>query len=301
MSNETTHAQTLDVHHHFLPPGYLGALERAGVPTSSFPEWSIEGSLRAMDRLGVGRALLSLSSPGAWLENADQARSLARECNRYAAEVIAQHPDRFGALAALPFPDVQGSIEEARHALDGLGLEGVILLSNVDGTYVGDPELEPLMAELDSHGALVLLHPNAVQADDEHAALHGWIEYPDDVARAFGRLLCNDVLVRYPNIRWVLAHGGGVVPFVADRMSRAYYAKGRKPRWGRILHYVFTKRNVGLELAQQLGYDSVGVDNPATLAALRRLTGPDGIRFGSNFPWDDVEVAEETLRTIRAA
>lgn len=301
MSNDAKKTTFEDVHHHMLPPVWLDALRRAGVDVSGFPDWSPEGSLRAMHRLGVARALLSLSSPGVWLSNANQARPLARQCNEYAASVVAEHAGRFGALASLPVPDVDGAIAEAGHALDELELDGVILLSNVAGVYVGDPELEPLMAELDRRGALVLLHPNPVPADDEYAALHSWIEYPDDVARAFGRLLSNDVLVRHPNIRWVLAHGGGVVPFVADRMSRAHYARGSKPRWWRILKYVATKRNVGLELAQRLSYDSVGVDNPATLAALRRLVGDEGIRFGSNFPWDDVEVAEEGMRTIRVA
>ncbi len=293
-----TELALIDVHHHMVPPGYLAALEQAGMTTARFPSWSPEQSLAMMDRLNIDKAILSLSSPGVWLGNDAEARVLARSCNAYAASLVKQHPARFGALAALPFPDLEGALDELAYALDTLHLDGVILLSNVEGRYVGDPEFDTLMAELNRREALVLLHPNEVPASDENAALHGWAEYPLDLTRAYVRLVHNDVLVRYPDIRWILAHAGGVVPFVAERVGKAHYANGKKLRWGRIMKDMIAGRNGGLVLAQGMSYDTAGAANPVTLAALRRLVMPERIHFGSNFPWDAEAVAEASLRYL---
>lgn len=292
-----TESALIDVHHHMVPPGYLEALERAGVNTVGFPSWSPDQSLAMMDRLGIGKAMLSLSSPGVWLGDDAEARALARSCNAYAASLVKQHPDRFGALAALPFPDLEGALDELAYALDTLRLDGVILLSNVEGRYVGDPEFDTLMAALDRREALVLLHPNDVPDGDENAALNRWAEYPLDVARAYARLVHNDVLVRHPDIRWILAHAGGTVPFVAERVGKAHYAKGKRLRWGRIIKDMTTGRNGGLELARSVSYDTAGAANPITLAALRRLVTPERIHFGSNFPWDSEAVVSAGAST----
>ena len=286
----------LDVHHHMIPPEFLEALDGAGLDTSGFPTWSHGQSLRIMDRTGIGKALLSLPSPGVWLGDDGKARSLARSCNQYAASLVDRFPKRFGALAALPFPDLEGAFEETTHALDTLELDGVILYTNVRGHYVGDPEFEPLMAELSRRKALVLLHPNPSPREAETAPLYPWAEYPIDVARAWARMILNDTLVAHSHIRWILGDSGGVVPFVAERLGKAHYAKDGGLRWGRILKDLLLKRHGGLELAKAVGYDTVGADNPVTHTALRRLVGLERIHFGSDFPWGSEENVEASVR-----
>lgn len=288
----------VDIHHHVIPPGYLDALARLGMDTSAFPSWAPEESLKVMDRLGIGRAMLSLSSPGVWFGDDSKARSLARACNEYVAGLRKERRNRFGGLAVLPLPDLKGARQELTHALDSLNLDGVILFSNVEGRYVGDPELDALMADLHELKATVLLHPNDVPTTDENAPLYPWAEYPIDLARAWSRLVYRQILVRYPGIRWTLTHAGGVVPFMAERLGKVHYLKKEKPRWGRIILDLARKRDGGLELARGVSYDTVGAANPVTLAALRRFVGPDGIRFGSNFPWDSEQSVEASLRFL---
>jgi predicted TIM-barrel fold metal-dependent hydrolase len=278
-----------------VPPVYLQALAKEGRNTRGLPEWTPERSLRMMNRVGVGRALLSLSTPGVWLGNDEEARGLARSCNEYGASLAEKHPDRFGVLAALPLPNLEGALAEAAYALDTLKLDGVTLFSNVHGKYVGDPELNPLMAVLEERQALVLLHPNSLPDDEDNAALYPWAEYPIDVARAWARMVLNDTLVRYPGIRWILGHAGGVVPFMADRLGKAHYAKQKGLRWGRILKDLIRKRNGGLQLAKQVAYDTVGATNPVSYAALRQLVSPSQVRFGSNFPWDSEESVKASI------
>jgi predicted TIM-barrel fold metal-dependent hydrolase len=278
-----------------VPPVYLEALVKEGLDTKRLKEWTPERSLQLMARVGVGKALLSLSPPGVWLGNDEEARTLARSCNEYGGSLAGKHPDRFGVLAALPFPDLAGAKTEVAYALDTLKLDGVILFSNVHGKYVGDPEFDPLMAALEERQALVLLHPSQVPDDEENAALYPWAEYPIDVARAWARMILNDTLVRYSGIRWILGHAGGVVPFMADRLGKAHYAKIKGLRWGRILKDLIRNRNGGLQLAKQVAYDTVGAANPVSYVALRQLVGPDQIRFGSNFPWDSEESVEASI------
>ncbi|MBT8396647.1 MAG: amidohydrolase [Gemmatimonadetes bacterium] len=279
----------MDVHHHMVPPAYLEALKQAGLDTAGFPSWTPQESIEMMDRLGIEKASLSISSPGVWFGDDAEARDLARVCNEYAASVVDSYPRRFDALAVLPFPDVEGSVQELAYAMDTLGLAGVILFSNVGGRYAGDPDFDPLMAELHRRGAEVLLHPNTVPEKDENAPLFPWAEYPIDLARAYARLVYCDTLVKYPDIRWILSHAGGVVPFHAERLGKAYYAKDGGLRWGRILKDLALKRHRGLDLAKGLRYDTVGATNPVTLSSLQSLVGPDRILFGSNFPWDSEE------------
>lgn len=290
-----------DIHHHAVPPGYREALERAGVDTSGIPSWTPEGSLHLMDRLGISRAMLSVSSPGVWFGDNGAARSLARACNEYLAELKSRHPDRFGGLATLPFPALEGSRKELAHALDHLGLDGVILFSNVGGRYVGEPEFDALMGDLHERQTTVLLHPNHLPATDLNAPLHPWTEYPIDLARAWSRMVYHGILVRFPGIRWVLAQAGGVVPYMADRLGKVHYLKGNRPRWGRIILDLARKRDGGLELAKAVSYDTVGATNPSSLPALRRVAKPERIRFGSDFPWASTETVEASIRFLTGA
>lgn len=288
----------VDIHHHAVPPDYADALERRGRVTSALPSWTPRKSLELMDRLGVARAHLSVSSPGVWFGDHGEARSLARSCNEYLAELKNQHPRRFGGLAVLPLPDPEGAREELTYALDSLGLDGVILFSNVGGTHVGEPELDGLMGDLHCRKATVLLHPNGLPADHPNAPLHPWAEYPIDLARAWSLMVYREILVRFHGIRWVLGHAGGVVPYLADRLGKVYYLKNEKPRWGRILLDLARNRDGGLELARRVEYDTVGAANPVTLAGLQRLAGPGRIRFGSNFPWESEERVEAATRFL---
>ena len=186
----------MDVHHHMVPPAYLAALSEAGLDTEGFPSWTPQKSIEMMDRTGIEKAYLSISSPGVWFGDDTEARTLARKCNGYAASVVGSYPERFEALAVLPFPDVEGSIQELAYAMDTLDLAGVILFSNVGGRYVGDPEFDPLMAELHQRQTLILLHPNAVPEEDENAPLYPWAEYPIDLALAYARLVYRDALFK---------------------------------------------------------------------------------------------------------
>ncbi len=138
----------IDVHAHFVPNGYRAALRRAGYEQPDgmpwIPEWSAEQHLEVMDRLGIATSLLSISSPGVHLGDGAAAVDLARQMNEEGRRAVVDHPGRFGLLASLPLPDVDASIAEIAHCCDNLNVDGFVLLTNVDGTYISDASFEPV-------------------------------------------------------------------------------------------------------------------------------------------------------------
>lgn len=216
----------IDVHHHFVPPAYRAAMSRHGlhkVAGAELPLWSAEASLDVMNANAIHTALLSISAPGVYFGNLEEACALARECNEYAAQLRDKHPSRFGSFAVLPMPFTEHACKETMHALDVLKADGVVLLGSTEGKFLGAPEFNELMAELDRRGAVVFVHPNLHRTSEELGlgAPGFLIEFLCDTTRAALNLILTGTLERYPNIRWILAHAGGFVPYVAWRLSLA--------------------------------------------------------------------------------
>ena len=153
----------MDIHHHLIPDFYVSALKQHGVQAlhgAGFPKWSQGQSLELMDRYGIAAAIPSISSPGVYRGDAALATALVRECNEYAARMVADHPTRFGFFATLPLPAVEPAVKEAVYALDTLKSDGICLLASSGEQFLGDPDLEELMAELNRRKAVVFVHPN---------------------------------------------------------------------------------------------------------------------------------------------
>ncbi|HSX69731.1 MAG TPA: amidohydrolase family protein, partial [Pseudomonas sp.] len=217
----------IDVHHHIIPPVYAEAIHRHGLQLHAgapLPTWTPEKSLQVMDLNGIQRAITSLTTPGAHLGGGEgQASALARACNEYAADLCQRYSERFGSFALLPLPFTEAACAEAVHALDVLRADGVVVFGSNDGVFLGDPRLEELMAELDRRAAVVFVHPNLHQTSEQLGmqAPGFLIEFLCDTTRAAVNLILTGTLERYPRIRWILAHGGGFLPYVAWRVSLA--------------------------------------------------------------------------------
>ena len=132
----------IDVHHHIFPPAFLAAARDAfSTPASRarlVSEWTAQKALAQMDDNGVATAIVSITNPGIWFGDVQAARSLARNCNEYAAQLVRDHPGRFGFFAAVPLPDTEGSLREIAYALDVLKADGVGLLTSYDDKWPGD-------------------------------------------------------------------------------------------------------------------------------------------------------------------
>lgn len=271
----------IDVHHHAVPPEWRSALERIGADRSGgspLPDWDAPSALRAMDRHGIGAAVLSVSSPGVWFADRLDAADLARRCNDALARLAADHPRRFGALAILPLPDVEASLREVERALDGLRLDGVILLANAGGRYLGDPAFDPVLEELDRRGATALVHPTDPPGLDALGfGLPSFLlEFPFDTTRAAANLIASGAAERFRKLRLVLSHAGGAAPFLAWRMAQV----------GASLPAMRERAPRGPEAyLRGFHYDTALAAGPAALAALAGLVGPEKVLFGTDHPY----------------
>ncbi|WP_322048278.1 amidohydrolase family protein [Paraburkholderia sp. J67] len=270
----------IDVHHHLIPPVFVKTMHDRGrdeVAGAKLPTWTAELSIENMDMHGIATAILSLSAPGVNFGGPLQARDLARACNEFAAETVNRYPGRFGAFAVLPMPFTDDACREAVYALDELGADGVVLLGSTDGYFLGDERFDELMSELNRRETVVFVHPNLHSTSSELGlSTPGFlVEFLCDTTRAATNLIFSGTLEKYPKIRWILAHAGGFLPYIAWRLSLAngMPEMARKAPRG-VLHYV-----------RNFYYDTALSPSPYALAALSELVEPKQILFGSDYPF----------------
>ncbi|MFD4605747.1 amidohydrolase family protein [Streptomyces sp. NPDC058464] len=267
----------IDTHHHIVPPLWREHLERLNYSSGQrIPAWSPEGALAAMDEMGIATAVVSLTTPGVHFGDAREARAMARRVNDYTADLARDHPGRFGLFATLPVPDVEGSLAELDHALGTLHADGVVLLSNTRGTYLGDPLLEPLMEELNRRDAVVLVHPAAPALPPLPGVPPFVADYLLDTTRAALNLVRNGVTVRCPRIRIILSHAGGMVPYAAGRIALLTPPGETEPAIAPDLFLTELRR---------FYFDTALSSASPTMRALRAFAAPDRILFGSDWPY----------------
>lgn len=271
----------IDVHHHILPPDYVTALKRIGITESGgvpIPDWNPQASLNVMDQNGIAAAITSISSPGVYFGDISFSGELARQCNEFSARLVCDYPKRFGSFAVLPLPDVDAALRELEYAIDKLKLDGIVLLTNVGGHYLGDPEFDELFAELNRRKAVVFIHPTNPPAGNlpELELPSSLVEFVFDTTRAVVNLIHSGTLERYPDIRFILAHAGGTAPYLAWRISLFEFKPGMyRPDPQEIIHSSF----------KCLYYDIALSASPHTLSSLKQLADPSHILFGSDYPF----------------
>ncbi len=267
----------IDVHHHILPPVYTSAMEKIGITSGggvSFPEWSARQSIDLMDRNNIATAITSISSPGIYFGDIGFSKELARKCNEFSANLVKSHQKRFGGFAVLPLPDVNAAIKELKYALDVLKLDGVVMLSNVDGYYPGTQRFNELYSELNKRKTVVFIHPTVPSKGKfpEMNMKPSLIEFVFDTTRAISNLILNNTLERYSNIRFIFAHAGGTAPYIAWRISILDHYRG-----------IYEKNTISL--LKNLYYDTALSASPYAMRSLQELVDISHILFGSDYPF----------------
>jgi predicted TIM-barrel fold metal-dependent hydrolase len=288
----------IDVHHHIIPGFYVTSMKERGVMNVGgvpFPQWSPARMIGSMDSLGVDQAVVSVSAPGVSIGDAGFERESSRALNEYCAELARDYAPRIGAFATVPDPASLDAVEETRHALEALRLDGVCLFSSYGGRYLGDPAFDDYLAFLDARSAIVFVHPT-LPIPRLHPDLPfdpPIIEFVFETTRTVASMLYMGVFERYPRIRFIVAHLGGTLPFLAWRLrlfetsTRDSMRRYRENNPHPVQHYL-----------SKLYYDVAVSASPGNLAATRTLAGPERLLFGSDFPFVPPDMLELNMRSL---
>jgi predicted TIM-barrel fold metal-dependent hydrolase len=273
----------IDAHAHFLPDVYAAALSQAGLTRLDggfpVPAWSAAAAIEMMDRQDIATAMVSLSSPSTHFLPPAERPSLARRVNDAGAELLRSHPGRFGYFASLPAPDVAATLDEIERAHDELGADGVVLMTNVDGSYLGSPAFAPIFEELNRRRATLFLHPTSPACLDALALGRPapLLEFPLDTTRTIVDLVYNRTLQRNPNVTVIVPHGGAALPSLIARIAAFANLPFIEPRPA-------SEAEV-FETLERLYYDVALSAHPLPFASLRRLVPVTQILFGSDWPF----------------
>ena len=274
----------IDVHHHIMPAFYL-TRERErifsgiDIEPSILESWTPAKSIQEMDKYGVSTSIASIPLPGVWFGDVAYARSLTRSFNEYLAQMVKDHPGRFGMFAALPLPDPEGSLKEIEYALDVLHADGIGLLTSYEDKWPGEAAYAPVFEELNRRKAVVYFHPATP------ACCRNLIpgvpaiitEVIFDTARAITSLLVNGVFARFPDIRFIFSHAGGAMTVLGNRTT-AFFGRHKE------LAERAAPRGVPYEL-KKLHYEVANSVNPSSMAALMNMAPTSQVLFGSDFPY----------------
>jgi aminocarboxymuconate-semialdehyde decarboxylase len=286
----------IDVHNHFYPPEYIAALEAGdslvkltfdpeGNPCLHYPgdynvavrgHRDIAYRQTVLEQQGVDTQIITFTTPGTHVEPPDRAVRFARLVNDAFAAIVRERSPRFAALATLPLCDPAASVAELSRAMTTLGMPGAMLFSNVNGVALADPRFEPLYAEANRLGAILHIHPTdpvGVEAMTDYW-LMPLVGFLMDTTLAAAKLVFAGIPEKYPNIKWVLSHLGGAIPYLAERLDRGFeaFADCRVDIQQKPSDYLRT-----------FYYDTVNFD-PAAVRLAVDFAGADHVMAASDYP-----------------
>ncbi|HWH51382.1 MAG TPA: amidohydrolase family protein [Gemmatimonadaceae bacterium] len=286
----------IDVHNHYYPPAYLDALQAGdstveltidaeGNPCLHYPgdfnvavrgHRDIEFRQKELEREGVDTQVITFTTPGTHVEPPERAVRFARLVNDAFATVVRERSPRFASLATLPLCDPAGSVAELTRAMTTLGMPGAMVFSNVNGVALADARFEPLWAEANRLNAIIHIHPTdpvGVEAMTDYW-LMPLVGFLMDTTLAAAKLVFSGVPERYPNIKWVLSHLGGAIPYLCERLDRGWeaFADCRADIKRRPSEYL-----------RNFYYDTVNFDPMAVRLAVD-FAGADHVLAASDYP-----------------
>ena len=291
----------IDVHTHMLDRAWLRLLKEKGAPryevgpiTEELEGIYADGALfmtpmpghfdydlriRDMDEAGVDLAIVSLTCPNVYWGGEAVSLEAARIMNDSMSDGQRQHPGRVRWLASLPWEYPDRAVEELARACDA-GAVGVMVLANVAGRQLTEPEFAPVWQAIDNLALPVLVHPTeppGTPAMDMRAySLASTVGFMFDTTLAITRMVFDGFLDRYPNLKIIAAHVGATVPYLAGRMDRSWEMT------------VPGKDGISMppsEYLRRIYYDAVTYQQEA-LELCITVGGEDKVMYGSDYPHD---------------
>lgn len=288
----------IDVHVHYYPPEYLKRLEQldtqfrvvadingqrvlrdkgSRIVTLTDTMENLDARLEEMDRIAPGVVqALSLSIPNVHLDDASAAADLAQLANDRYVELRSKYPEHFLCFGSVPLPHVEAAVKELDRVLTGLKMNGIVIGTNICGEFLDSAKWDPFFARANELKAAILLHPMSPIAVDkmQQYGLAPLVGFVFDTTMTVSRMIFSGLLERYPDIRFILPHLGGTVPYLMGRWDIGWraYAESSRQIPNPPSYYI-----------KNLYYDSVSL-NQAAMMCTYDIAGAEHILFGTDYP-----------------
>ena len=289
----------IDIHNHFYPTKFLKQLENVGstvgitietddwgrqiivqhgnrLVTITPPMNNVNKRIEDMDQSGFDMQILTLSAPSVDIFPVEIGETLAKVVNDEIARICQEDPDHFMAFATLPFIDPDRTVKELERCIDALGFKGACMGTNINGMDLDDQILYPFYERMADYDLPIHIHPRA-PADKEtykDYRLVPMIGFEMELCIAVVRLIMGGVMERFPNLKFIVSHLGGALPYLAERIQNCYEA------------YPECQENISLpakDYLKRFYYDTVSFFEPALMCAYSFL-GARRLILGSDYP-----------------
>lgn len=283
----------IDVHFHIIPQFFQEAVKNASVGPArraGYPPYSAELGVELMDANGIQSAITSVGAPGVQFLDSGPAKLLARKLNEHASELSTIFPGRYGAFSTVPMRDINDAVGEIEYCLDTLNHQGVCLFASYGEKFLGDPVFDPVLDALNERGAVCFVHP-ALHPASRRLDLNvpgGVMEYLFDTTRAAVNLIFSSALDRFPDVKFILSHAGGTLPYFAWRLAASPRFDPALPQW---------PREKFENALRHFWYDNALSCGPATMGTLKSVADPRKILFGSDWPFVQASLVGEEVAT----
>jgi aminocarboxymuconate-semialdehyde decarboxylase len=287
----------IDFHNHVYPPEYIEAIKagpsayKVTYDADDNPVLHSPGDYNilvpghrlmdyrqsVMEKSGIDMQIISFTAPGTLIETPARSVALSKKVNDSFADIQSSHNGVFQGLATVPLNDPAASVTELERAITQLSMKGVTLFSNVNGVALSDKRFWPMYEKANELNVVCFIHPTFPLGTEgmKDYMLMPLVGFLADTTLAVASLIFSGVVEKYPNIRWVLGHLGGAIPYLAERLDRGYEA------------FAQCRENITRPPSEYLRdnfyYDTVNFD-PKALQFAIDFAGSDRLLAGSDYP-----------------
>jgi 2,3-dihydroxybenzoate decarboxylase len=251
--------------------------------------------IASMNETGIAFQVLSMTMPGPQGLDAKTATAVALDANERMAGAMRSHPDRFGAFACLPTPDVAASVKELERTVTKLGFKGAMINGHTNGEFLDDKKYWPIFEAAQSLDVPVYMHPR-----DPHPAAKVYFDgYPELASAAWGftmdtvahflRICFSGVFESFPKLKFMLGHNGEGLPFYLDRLEN-HTAIGMK-------EHGFKKTITDIMQQNVIVTTSGNFSVPALMCTVAVL-GIDRVIFSVDWPYESNKVGVDFLNSL---
>jgi 2,3-dihydroxybenzoate decarboxylase len=250
-----------------------------------------ERRIADMDRTGIDKAILALTSPGVQpMLDVEEAKGIATRANDSLAQACAKYPDRFIGLGTVAPQDPEWSAAEIRRGAEELGFKGIQINSHTQGEYLDDPKFDPIFRALVDVGQPLYIHP-ATSPDSMigpmlDAGLDGAIfGFGVETGMHLLRLITIGIFDRYPDLQIMVGHMGEALPYWLYRLDYMHQAGVRSQRYERMKPL---KKTIAEYMRSNVLITNSGMAWEPAIKFCQEVVGEDRVMYAMDYPYQYV-------------